>query len=258
MNAVKQETAPRIQVMLNSIISNQPALKIATRIADSMNLMLEGVYVEDEDLLNVSELSFLREISASTLLQQSVDPQRMQQALAAQARQLERFMQQYAEQSGVHCSFRVWRGRATLASLSADLDAEIISISGMPAYRYPVLAKRQNAVADIYLLIGPDLPSSKMLDVIKRLSGSMALNMHVLLTAGASPDSMAGHESIRQLASGLTTQQIVEYTSVQDIAAILSRSDNPVLFLSADNPLLVDADFNQMLKSLSGTVFIIR
>ena len=258
MNVTRQSSTPRIQIMLNNVISSQSALKIATSIADNMGLLLEGVFVEDEDLLNVSELTFLREISASTLLQQAVDPQRMQQALAAQARQVQRFMQEHAARAGVNCAFRVWRGHVTLASLSAGLDAEIFSISGSPAYRQSVLTRQQHDVVDIYLLVDPDKPSVKIFDVVKRLSGIMTWTTHVLLATGQSPDMAATNERIRQLASGLSPQQYDNYTTVEDLAAILHRSNNPVLFISADHPLLLDADINRLLRSLAVTVFVVR
>jgi hypothetical protein len=258
MNVTSQTSTRRIQIMLNNVISSQSALKIATSIAGNMGLLLEGVFVEDEDLLNVSELTFLREISASTLLQQAVDPQRMQQALTAQARQLERFMQEYASRAGVNCVFRVWRGHVTLASLSAELDAEIFSISGSPAYRQSVLARRQHDVVDTYLLVNPDMPSVKIFDVVNRLSGIMTLRTHVLLATEQSSDMAGNNERIRHLASDLSPQQYDNYTTVEDLVAILHRSDNPVLFISADHPLLVDAGFNKLLRSLAVTVFVVR
>ena len=258
MTTIASDTGRRILVTLNTAGTSRPAIDIASHLAGSLNLLLEGVFIEDEGLLDLSELPFLREISPTTFLEQAVDPQRMRQSLAAQARQLEDIVQRQAAQTGVQCLFRTWRGHATLQSLSSEFDAHIISVSGVQAYRQTVIKKNKNPIANLYLILDEHAGTEKLVTAVHGLTGRLPFTVSVLFGTVAGKDHAARVEEVHQLTARLQPRTCEDIQGLTGLASVLSDADSPMLFIEAVNPLLLDPAFEHLIKSLAATVFIVR
>ncbi|MEP1906297.1 MAG: hypothetical protein ABJJ29_22020, partial [Nitratireductor sp.] len=109
---------PRIVIGLDTSIVARETLSLAARLAASVDARLSGVFVEDEDLLNLAGLPFAREISFSGQVS-PVDPDRMLRAMRAQAESARRVLSRIADEAHVEWSFDVRRGRP-LRSLAAS------------------------------------------------------------------------------------------------------------------------------------------
>jgi hypothetical protein len=80
--------------------------------AAAINSELQGLFIEDEDLLQVTGLPITREISLTTARERPTDVDQMQRAMRSVARQFEQALQREAGALQIAWSFDYVRGRA--------------------------------------------------------------------------------------------------------------------------------------------------
>lgn len=124
-NGAKPQT--RIVVGLDTSAVAREALALAARLAASVDARLKGVFVEDENLLDLADLPFAREISFSGEVRE-LDPARMLRAMKAQAESARRVLARIAAEAQIDWSFDVRRGRPlqSLALHAAREDTLVI------------------------------------------------------------------------------------------------------------------------------------
>jgi hypothetical protein len=100
----------RIAVTLDAFDLSVAALDQAARLARRMGAQLEGIFIEDIDLLQLAEMPFLREVRRSSHSVEVMNPVRMEQEFRVLARRAERLLGEQATRHHVSWSFRIWRG----------------------------------------------------------------------------------------------------------------------------------------------------
>ncbi len=106
-------------------------VNLAVQMAASMKTRLRGLFIEDEDLLQVTGLPFTREISLVTARERPTDVERMQLSMRSVARQFEQTLKREAAASRIACSFDYVRGRFRDIGLKTDQNATY-TILGQP------------------------------------------------------------------------------------------------------------------------------
>ena len=117
----------RIVVGLDTSFMGREVVALAARVAASVNAGLAGIFVEDENLLALSELPFVREISMTGSVG-NIDHAAMLRSLQAQAQIARRILERTASEAHVACTFDIARGRKlkSLAERSTATDTLII------------------------------------------------------------------------------------------------------------------------------------
>ncbi|WP_293326044.1 universal stress protein [Parvibaculum sp.] len=150
-----QAEKPRIVIGLDTSIVARETLSLAARLAASVDARLSGVFVEDEDLLNLAGLPFAREISFSGQVS-PVDTDRMLRAMRAQAESARRVLSRIADEAHVEWSFDVRRGRPlrSLAAAARHEDTLVIRAPGSSPREVgrAVHAATREARADVLLV----------------------------------------------------------------------------------------------------------
>ena len=150
-----QAEKPRIVIGLDTSLVARETLSLAARLAASVDARLSGVFVEDEDLLNLAALPFAQEISFSGQVS-PVDTERMLRAMRAQAESARRVLSRIAEEAHVEWSFDVRRGRPlrTLAASARREDTLVIRAPGASPREVgkAVQAATKDARADVLLV----------------------------------------------------------------------------------------------------------
>ena len=77
----------RIAVILDASGHSYPALELALAVAAGLKAEVEGVFVEDADLLRLAGLPFVRDVRGATLNEEQVTEDRLQRELRGLARQ---------------------------------------------------------------------------------------------------------------------------------------------------------------------------
>ena len=118
----------RILVALDASASSLAALEVAAGLATCLRSELAGLFVEDDDLMNLAELPFAREISLPGGAVRPLDPARMKQEMEQQAAAARRALRVEAQRRRLSWDFRVVRGRVERELSAAAAMADLICV----------------------------------------------------------------------------------------------------------------------------------
>jgi nucleotide-binding universal stress UspA family protein len=121
-------TIRRILVALDASHHSLAALEAAAELAASLEAELQGLFVEDVNLLRVAGSPVAREVRYPSATAVRLDPARMERALRAQATQARRAIAVCCRQRRVKWSFRVVRGEVAPEVLAAATGADLLSL----------------------------------------------------------------------------------------------------------------------------------
>jgi nucleotide-binding universal stress UspA family protein len=116
----------RILVALDASPHSLAALQVAVELAVQLGAELEGLFVEDINLLNLSDLPMARELVAYATRARHLDRMRMAEQLQLQARMARKALEEVAEKAQVRWSFRVARGIIAVELLAAAEEMDLI------------------------------------------------------------------------------------------------------------------------------------
>jgi len=267
--AGEQAAIRHIVVTLDASESSRPALETTVRLATILGAELEGVFVEDINLIRLAGLPFLREVRPWSLTEEDLSSQRMQRELRALARHAEHMLEQAARETGVNWSFRVWRGRTEAESLSTAFDADVLSLyrgSSLLSCRdrlapKPHVQPAQYTAQSISVLFSVSEQATKALTAACHLANDLDVHLIILLPntktgdvlklqkkAGAILDSYAQRARFVLLAA----------TDALSLAQAMSTSGDTVLIAAAGHPILQRGGLDQCLEALSCPLLLVR
>ncbi|MDH5513638.1 MAG: hypothetical protein OEY45_00580 [Gammaproteobacteria bacterium] len=268
--ATAQATVRRILVTLNAAGSGQPALEAAVRLAAILGAELEGVFVEDIDLIRLAELPFLRELRPTSLAEESISTQRMQRELRTLARHAERMLEQAAREVGVRWTFQVWRGRAEAASLTKAFSADIISLGRVSSrvssrVRGTIRAharQPRNAINSIAVLFSGSEKAALALTTACSLAQDLGVQLTVLLSDNMT-DNIAGLKekarTILQLYDQPASFTLLTGSNAHSLAQAADMMTGACVLISeAEHPFLVQGCLDQCLEALACPVLLVR
>lgn len=126
--AAMPERIERIVVALDASPQSVAALKAAAELATLMEAELEGLFIEDINLLYLSGLPFSHEIGSYTAKLRRVDNVAMERQLRVLAATIQQVMERVAAQTPVRWSFHVRRGPVVEELLAAAQSAALMSV----------------------------------------------------------------------------------------------------------------------------------
>lgn len=129
----KRVTRRRIIVAFDASPGSRAALEAAAGVAARLGAELEGLFVEDVDLLHLAGLPFARALGAGG--HRGLDAVSMERALRQQGERAEQAMARLGRRLSVPWRFRTTRGRVGAELLAAAAGAEIIAlgtVGGVP------------------------------------------------------------------------------------------------------------------------------
>lgn len=125
-DAERSSGIERILVALDTSPHSLAALEAAIKLAERIEAELVGIFVEDVNLIRLSELPFTQEIGLYSARMHQVDTQLMESQLRSQARRARRALRVGAESAHLQWSFRVTRGAIPAELLAAALETDLI------------------------------------------------------------------------------------------------------------------------------------
>lgn len=118
----------RILVALDASPPSLAALRGAVELAAKMEAELLGLFVEDINLLRLSDSPYAREILYPTAEEVPLDRESMERKLRAQAGQAREALATAAKRSQVEWSFRIVRGQVSSEILAAAAGADLLTL----------------------------------------------------------------------------------------------------------------------------------
>lgn len=150
--------AKRILVALDTSTRGVAALEAAVQLATSISAELQGLFVEDEDLMRLARLPFAREIDVTSALTRPLQVADMERELRSVAIKTQQLFTDALQQLNLAWNFRVVRGTFPGAPLAAAGDADMLvlgqrgrssrTIAGDYRLRKPARKNRVVAIFD--------------------------------------------------------------------------------------------------------------
>jgi hypothetical protein len=250
----------RIAVTLDAFDHSLAALEQAARLARRMGAQLEGIFIEDIDLLQLAEMPFLREVRKSSRSVEAMNPVRMEQEFRVLARRAERLLGEQATRHHVSWSFRIWRGSIDTDLLDAAMEVDVLALSrlGSALTRGHPALPGLNAIAVLY---GDSEPAVRALETAAGMAAEVHAGLNVLLPAAGKTDTAALRQAVvTQLGEQAGMAQFIPMpdASLASLVEALADTGSAALILQRDHELLQTPSLRQCLNSLNCPLLVVR
>jgi nucleotide-binding universal stress UspA family protein len=271
----------RILVALDASAHSLTALRAATRLAEVFGAELQGLYVEDINLLRAGQLPFATETAIHSGVRRRLDLPQIERQLHEQAELARKVLTESAEHARVHWSFRVSRGTVAseLITAAADMDLLILGKSGWS----PIQRRRLGSTARYLLAQSPRAAlvvekgstlrhplavvcdGSEMGHKALRVAAALARreDSHLILLA-LSEDPEEARRIRQQCSEWLRGQAVMaryrvfhEWTASR-VAATLEQEGAGGLVVPATETILKDDQLTTLLKETDTPVLLVR
>ena len=209
------------------------AVDLAVAIAASANSPLEGLFIEDEDLLQVSGLPCSREITLTTARERPTSLDQMQRSLRSVARQFEQTLEREARAGRVGWSFHYVRGRMRDIGLQPQQVAAYTVLGEAGAH--PLARQAKPRVQKILLLGKRSDRLLHLVELLIRRAGEDKIEFTLVANSGT-PELADGVEQLVSIAENRVSivevgreqllEQLEAWQGTFDLA-IITRRDNP-------------------------------
>lgn len=125
-----RETRRTIRVALDSATASPLLVSAAVHLAAEMGAVIEGLLIEDINLIRLSALPFSRLIGSHSQTEEMIAEARMERDLKVHARKMERLLTETALRENVESSFRIVRGTVEREIRAAAAGAGLLAICG--------------------------------------------------------------------------------------------------------------------------------
>jgi nucleotide-binding universal stress UspA family protein len=274
MSEIDAETIiRRVAVALDASAQSSQALQAAAELAASLQAELEGIFIEDINLIRLAELPFIREIRPASMTEETFNVQRMEQELRTLARQQQQKLELVAREKGLSCSFRIRRGQIRAEMMEIFTEVDVLTLC-RPGRTSDIFSKQptaftlrtdtgtwQQARPSVSVVFGNAWNEKRVLITAAGLAKRLDTNISVLIT-GASDAEIDDLQ--RQAETILESQtQPVSYSrlignqlSDQMLSALSSNSQ--VLLVNSNNSLVTGEQLWHCLERVSCPVLIVR
>ncbi len=272
----------RILVALDSSPSSVAALETAAELAADFKAKLEGIFIEDIDLLRVAQLTITQEVGLFSATSRRLEIQTVKRQLRGQAAKAEQLLKRAARQTGAAWSFRVGQGNIAteLLAAAAGSDMVILGKVGWSPLRRKRLGSTSRALlsegSKLTLILPHGVPlrppalvvyngsvvAQRALHLAARLMAPLDGKLTILLLAEAADTA----QRLRNQATawleerGLTPHYLWrEGMTIQDLARLIERERSHFLLLPGDSLLLEKRrELFRMLDEVECPVLLVR
>jgi nucleotide-binding universal stress UspA family protein len=263
----------RVAVALDASAQNSQALQAAAELAASLQAELEGIFIEDINLIRLTELPFIREIRPASMTEEPFNIQRMEQELRSLARQQQQKLELVAREKGISCSFSIRRGHIRAEMMEVVTEVDVLTLCG-PGRVSEIFSRqpaaftlradttaRQQARSAVSVVFGNARNEKRALMAAASLAKRLDTNINVLITAGSDAET---DELQREAETILESQtQPVNYSrlignQLSDLVLATISSNSQVLLVNSNNTLITGEQLWHCLEQVSCPVLIVR
>jgi hypothetical protein len=226
-------------------------------LAAALGSRLEGMFVEDANLLRLARLPFTIETSVLTGAKRAVASDEIERALRVEASRLENLIARSAAPARVAWSFQVLRG-PLLEAVGAQR-AELALITTNPSHLGPAAA-RPFALRPIAALFDTSVAGWRGVEAASRLARSLgrALLLLIPATGPVGPEQLAREATTWQHREGIAGTVVLIQSDTGSMVAALRTHRSALLTLPAPELGTLAFDLAQLLIELSCPLMIAR
>jgi nucleotide-binding universal stress UspA family protein len=247
----------RIVVTLDASACGRAALEAAAQLAAESQAELQGLFVEDIDLLRLANLPFASEVSLPCAVSRQLEPARVQCAFRAHAEKVRQALAEAADRLRLRWSFQVLQGDVVQTSRALAEEAELLILgwAETTASGSPTSSQRKpTAAAGSILVIDEGSPDSdRVLQAAVELA-QMKLGELLVL----SPLANVGEWSPRDRQIGQLVQpcgvrfaiQPLPKLDARTIVGLAERLRSRLVLLVLRSDLLSESELEILVKQL--------
>jgi nucleotide-binding universal stress UspA family protein len=272
-----------ILVALDASAHSLAAVEAAADLAAAMKAEMDGLFVEDINLIRLASLPCTREVRQTASVV-SLDLEQMERALKAQAAEARQALAAAARRAHVQWSFRVARGRVAHEVLAAAAAADLVTLGKLGRSRSPqarlgstvlrVLAGapialllvqewrvRARGLRPVLVVYDGSEGAGRALDPAARLAEASGASLTVLLLAD---DPEAIQDLKLAVARSLEGRSIeVRWRSLTwaeglKLLRVIQSDDAALVVLSLASQRLPRATVGKLLEHVTNPVLLIR
>lgn len=258
----------RVAIALDASGQSNQALQAAAELAASLQAELEGIFIEDINLIRLAELPFTREIRPASMTETVVDLQRMEQELRSQARQQRQKLELIAREKGISCSFSTRRGHIKAELMQTAAEVDFLTFCSPDQRPDRLKAKTiDNAVSwsqaqpSITVIFGNAQDGNGMLIAAAHLAERLAMHLSILLVGETDEETEELQRAARSILAGekLTANFIpLPACQVSDLIIATDSANSRLLLVNSNNPVVTGGELWHYLEQISCPVLIVR
>ncbi len=271
----------RIIVAMDSSVHAQAAAEAAVGLAVRFEAAVEGLFVEDVNLINLAEHPLGRLVSFPSGIAGALDRGAVERFIRYECSSAQRALQTVAKRRGLRAGFRILRGRVDSEILAAASEADLLVVGlagrsgssrGRPGSLALAAAERAPGSVLIYrtgvspsgdpLVCFDGLHGSvKALDAAISLPRENNRKIRVALVPSEAFAATALREKVEKLLSyrGLNAQ-IVECTpqNLEQLCRFAASSGTNAIVLAAESPVLQGEGLRRLLTNANCPLLLVR
>lgn len=234
----------RIVVALDTSERGRAAIEAAVRLALSTSAELQGLFIEDEDLVRLASLPFSCEIDMASAVPRRLQAVEVERALRAAAEGAQRAFATALDQVNLHWTFRIVRGTMADAPLAAAGDVDLLVIGhrgrGPHVISADSIRPRRGTDKRVVAIYDGSPSSAGVLELAAKLADPDPIIVLVL--------AEHGNEAARQCLAWLNERGIraeVDQATKPVVGAIsdfVRKWPPSVLLINRDSPFVSEAE----------------
>lgn len=237
----------RVAVALDASPNSLQGLMLAAGVAAALGAEIEGIFIEDSELLRLAGLPFLLEFRATTRGEGRLESERLERELRAAARQMRAHLERCANELGVGWSFRTWRGDIEAEILGAALDAEFFTLGRIgrfaPLRRHAKVSAtaRPRVGLTVGVLVDASDGATRALGTATTIASRDSDHLVLILPPGDPPTTALLREQVLARMGPLRDRTLIlapDHLDPATLAAIVSTSKVDLLVVDVANPML--------------------
>lgn len=258
--AEKNRTSKRILVSLENSRLGAMALEAAAELATELQAQLQGLFVEDINLLNLAGLPFAREVGHESATERRILSSDIERSLKAEALHTQQLLARTAERLQLQWSFQVVRGQIISEVLSFAGEADLIIFGKMKKTQSESITIPMKQNVHQVLVVFDGSPTSQRALTTALLMARLNATMLSVLIEGDTPESI---NALREIAASKFASYISKIRFLNTPRSQLVRKiqetlkeNKGILVLGRESHLFSYKELQQLLGSISCPVIL--
>ncbi len=274
-------TIRRIIVAADASEHGRAALEAAMMLGERFHAEVEGVFVEDIDLVHLAELPVGRELHLISGHARAFDRELLENQFGAEAAEARRTLRMLTERGHVRSTFRVVRGRVEAEIIAAAGTGDLLVLGtfsrsiGVPrrpgstalaaaerAPRSVLLLRRGARIAGRPIAVhdgsdGADVALEAAVGLATSVGG--ALTVLLVAETAEAADALQARITERLAARPIAPRFLrAPRLELDALCRVSHRADADVLVLDADSPVLAGAARQRLLEDVGCAILLVR
>ncbi len=253
--------ARRILVALDSSSYGLAALEAAAKLAVEARAELEGLFVEDINLLRLAGLPFAQEVTYPSAAPRPLDVTSVENALRDRADEVRRALAEACHRVSVRWSFRVTRGPVTRTTLEAGAAADLLIMGRQSSTIAASRRWRLRRAGTILVVFDGSEASQRALEVATRLGRNESRNVVVVLAANDRQQVDELRRNCQQWCESHDATAVLDRHVIADAAplgGLTQQWDAELLLINWDSGLLNESTIESLVSRLDCPIGLVR